>query len=82
MLLNNPRSFSQLIRIHRKKSGLSQRELAIRAGVGKTIIFDLEHERMSVRLDLVLKVISILGIKLFIEGPFVNQLEKSNDPQS
>lgn len=28
---------------HRKKSGLNRVELALLAGVGKTVVFDIEH---------------------------------------
>jgi transcriptional regulator with XRE-family HTH domain len=32
-----------IIRFHRKKSGLTQKALADIAGVGKTVVFDIEN---------------------------------------
>lgn len=53
-----------LIKQHRKAAALSQSELANMAGVGKTLIFDLEHGKMSVRLDKCLAVLDVLNIKV------------------
>lgn len=55
---------ASLLRFHRKKSGLSQAELAKLAGLGKTVIFDLEKGKLSVRLDTLLKVLEVLNIKI------------------
>jgi HTH-type transcriptional regulator / antitoxin HipB len=60
---------AQSILHHRKMAGLSQLELAVLAGVGKTVIFDLEHEKPSVRLDTVLKVLQALNIQIHIRSP-------------
>jgi DNA-binding XRE family transcriptional regulator len=40
-----------IVRQHRKLSGLSQAQLAKVAGVGKTVIFDIEHGKESVQFD-------------------------------
>lgn len=45
----------ELVLFHRKKSGLSQKELGNLAGLGKTVIFDVEKGKLSVRLDTLLK---------------------------
>lgn len=55
---------SNLIKEHRKASGLSQNELANLAGVGKTLIFDLEHEKQSVRLDKLQAILKVLNIDI------------------
>jgi len=60
---------SKMIQIHRKASGLSRKELADIAGVGKTVIFDLEHGKQTVRLDTVLKVLNALNIKIHFQSP-------------
>lgn len=41
---------ANLIHYYRKQSGLSQNQLAQLAGVGKTVIYDLEKGKESVRL--------------------------------
>lgn len=57
------------IRTHRKMSGLTQAQLANFAGVGKTIIFDLEHGKSTVQLNTLLKVLETLNIQLQIQSP-------------
>ena len=36
------KELAQIIKFHRKKSGLSQAKLAVLSGVGKTVIFDIK----------------------------------------
>jgi HTH-type transcriptional regulator/antitoxin HipB len=57
------------LREHRKKSKLTQEQLALIAGVGKSSIFDLEHGKSSIQLDTLLKIIAVLNIKLEIKIP-------------
>ena len=62
---------SDIIKTHRKKAKLSRVELARLAGVGKTVIYDLEHGKESVRYDTLRKILSVLNVKIRWEGPFV-----------
>ena len=39
----------KLVFFHRKKSGLSRNQLAELAGVGKTLIYDLENGKQTIR---------------------------------
>lgn len=64
---------SEIIKAHRRKAGLSQIELAKFAGVGKTVIFDLEHGKESVRYDTLAKVLSVLNVKIRFESPLLAQ---------
>lgn len=57
-----------IIKEHRKKACLSQRELADLAGVGKTLIFDIEKGKETVQFNSLLKVLNVLNIKLKIES--------------
>jgi len=59
----------QIILKHRKKAGLSRIELALLAGVGKTVIYDAEHGKQSIRFDTLLKIFYVLNIKIDIKGP-------------
>lgn len=54
---------------HRKSAGLTQLELADLAGVGKTVVYDLEHAKPGVRLETLLKILHVLNIKINIESP-------------
>jgi HTH-type transcriptional regulator / antitoxin HipB len=66
--------FGDVIRQHRKLSGLSQSELAKVAGVGKTVVFDLEHGKESVQLDTLKKVLTVLNIQLELRSPVIERL--------
>jgi HTH-type transcriptional regulator / antitoxin HipB len=48
----------KMIRFHRKKSGLSQEGLSKLAGLGKTVIFDIEKGKLTVRFETLLKVLN------------------------
>lgn len=61
---------AKLVYYYRKQSGLSQQELARLAGVGKTVIYDIEKGKQSVQLDTLLKVLSILNIQMTFKTPF------------
>lgn len=61
---------ANLVQYYRKQSGLSQQGLARLAGVGKTVIFDIEKGKESVRLNTLLKVLDVLNIQIKFETPF------------
>ncbi|MGX6642040.1 helix-turn-helix transcriptional regulator [Legionella pneumophila] len=61
---------ANLVHYYRKQSGLSQQELAHLAGVGKTVIYDIEKGKESVRLNTLLKVLDVLNIQMKFETPF------------
>jgi y4mF family transcriptional regulator len=48
----------------RKAAGLTQRELAKRAGVGLRFVRDLEQGKPTVRLDKVQQVLDLFGRRL------------------
>lgn len=57
-------SHSNFIRESRKCLNMSQRELAEKAGVGVRFIRELEHGKLTVRLDKVNQVLAVFGQKL------------------
>lgn len=63
------KNLSNLIKHGRKKADLSQVELAELAGVGKTLIFNIENGQTNVHFANLLKVLKVLNIKLLIETP-------------
>ncbi len=73
MAVIQPR-FGDVIRQHRKLAGLTQSELAKVAGVGKTVVFDLEHGKESVQLDTVKKVLEVLNIQIALRSPVIERL--------
>lgn len=69
---------SVLIRFHRKKSGLTQVELAEMAGVGKNIIHAIETGQLNMRFDNLLKILHILNIKIKFTSPLMESFFKEN----
>jgi y4mF family transcriptional regulator len=65
-----PDEIAKMVHSCRKHSGLSQQELARLAGVGKTVIFDIEKGKKTVQLNTLLKVLDILNIQMKFEAPF------------
>tara|TARA_Y100000588_G_scaffold262239_1_gene276853 strand:- start:403 stop:630 length:228 start_codon:yes stop_codon:yes gene_type:complete len=61
---------ANIVHYYRKQSGLSQQELARLAGVGKTVIYDIEKGKESVRLSTLLKILDVLNIQMTFETPF------------
>ena len=62
-----------IVRRHRRLSGLSQAGLAKLAGVGKTVVFDIEHGKESVQFDTLKKVLAALNIKLSLQSPILER---------
>ncbi len=64
-----PAELGARIRSAREERGLSQKQLADRAGIGKTAMFDLEHGNPGVRLNTLMAVLDILGLSLRLDTP-------------
>lgn len=71
-----------MVLFHRKKSGMSREACAHLAGVGKTVIYDLENGKPSIQLDTLLKVLYVLNIKIQFASPLMAAFEsEQNQPQ-
>jgi HTH-type transcriptional regulator/antitoxin HipB len=60
-----------IIKRHRKAAGLSQHELGDLAGVGKSVVFDMEKGKETVKVITLSKVLNSLNIKVVLEGPLI-----------
>jgi len=69
-----PKTLATVIREHRKIAGLSQFQLAEIAGVGKTVVFDLEKGKETIRLDTLRKILAALNIKVQLTSPIMSQI--------
>ncbi len=58
--------FAKEIMAMRKAAGLTQSQLAKRAGVGLRFIRELEQGKPTVRLDKVNQVLELLGYELYL----------------
>lgn len=75
----NPEILSNIIKKHRKAAGLSQLQLAEMAGVGKTVVFDLEKGKETIQLDTLRKILTVLNIKVVLQSHLMNQILKTDE---
>ncbi len=71
----NESTVGKTLHYFRKQAGLSQNQLAQLAGVGKTVVFDIEKGKLSVQLDTLLKIFDVLNIQIQLKTPF-EKIEK------
>ena len=74
----DPNRLAKIIRKHRKAAGLSQLQLAEMADVGKTVVFDVEKGKATVKLETLRKILKVLNIKVLLVSPLMNN-DQSND---
>jgi len=79
---NNFKHVGRIIYFHRKKAGLSRIDLAMVAGVGKTVIYDIEHGKETVRIKTLLKILNALNITMFLDGPIMEHFTETEDATS
>ena len=76
MTVNN--ELHKVILYHRKQAKLSRNELAELAGVGKTVIYDLEKGKRTVKWSTILTILQALNIDIKFQSPLMEEYEKSN----
>ena len=74
-----PKTLASIIRKHRKAANLSQMQLAEMAGVGKTVVFDIEKGKETVKLDTLRKILKILNLKVQLVSPLLNEQITENE---
>lgn len=72
------KQIGKIVTFLRKQSGLTQKKLADLAGVGKTVVFDIEKGKETVQLYSLLKIFSILNIKVKLSNPIIHLMENSD----
>ena len=72
----NSKEIGKIIKDHRKVSGLSRIELANIAGIGKTVLFDIENGKETVQLSTILKVLKVLNINLELQSKLMKEFKK------
>jgi len=73
---------AEVLKLHRKAARLSRIQLAELAGVGKTVIYDLEKGKESVQLDTLRKIFKVLNITIVITSPLMVNMTKSSNEKS
>jgi HTH-type transcriptional regulator/antitoxin HipB len=77
--MNKINSIGRIIRFHRKKAGLTQKQLATLAGVGKTVVFDIEKGKNTIRLNTLTAILAVLNIQLTPQSPLMDQYNREED---
>ena len=70
----NPQELANTIREHRKAARLSQLQLAELAGVGKTVVFDIEKGKETIQLNTLRKILAVLNITVKLTSPLMYQI--------
>ncbi len=68
-IITNSAELGIAIRTARKAIKVTQKELALTAGVGLRYLIELERGKPTARLEGVFKVLQVLGLKLNINVP-------------
>ena len=72
-------SLGRMVRFHRKKAKLSQEGLAKISGVGKTVVFDIEQGKESIRLSTLVKILNTLNITISFSSPLMNLFRRHDE---
>jgi y4mF family transcriptional regulator len=80
--MEQAQELAQIIKMHRKAAKLSRVQLAELAGVGKTVIFDIETGKESVQLDTLRKILKVLNIKIILKSPLMDNLQNFENEKS
>lgn len=77
--MEQSQELAEVIRLHRKAAKLSRVQLAELAGVGKTVVYDIEKGKKSVQLDTLRKILKVLNIKIVLTSPLMDNLTKQGN---
>lgn len=72
------KNIGKMIRYHRKQAGLSQEELATLAGVGKTVVFDIEKGKLTIRFATLLKLFHVLNIQILFQSKIMEYFDENS----
>jgi len=80
--MEQTQDLAQIIRLHRKIAKLSRVQLAELAGIGKTVVYDLEKGKESVQLDTLRKILKVLNIRIVLKSPLMDNIQNSENEKS
>ena len=70
--MSKPEELATIVKMHRKAAKLTQLQLAELAGVGKTVVFDIEKGKETVKLHTLRKILKTLNIEMQLTSPLLN----------
>lgn len=77
--MNYMQHLGKIIKYHRKKAGLSQKRLAEIAGIGKTVLFDIEKGKETVQFKSIINVLKALNISISLNSPLMDKYNKEHE---
>lgn len=77
--MEQSQTVGEVIRLHRNAAKLSRIELAELAGVGKTVVYDIEKGKESVQLDTLQKILKVLNIKIVLTSPLMDSFKNQGN---
>jgi y4mF family transcriptional regulator len=80
--MNEAYPIGEMIHFHRKKAGLTQKQLGDLAGTGKTVVYDLEKGKRTVRFDTLEKILFALNIKINFASPLMDEFNTMKNETS
>jgi y4mF family transcriptional regulator len=69
------KELANVLRMHRKAAKLSRAQLSEMAGVGKTVIYDIEKGKETIQLNTLRKILKVLNIKIVLTSPLMDNLQ-------
>lgn len=72
-----PNTLARIIRKHRKAAKISQLQLAEMAGVGKTVVFDTEKGKETIKLNTLRKILKVLNIRVVLISPLTDNEDQT-----
>ena len=70
---------ASIVRMHRKAANLTQLQLAELAGVGKTVVFDIEKGKETIQLLTLKKILKVLNIGIQLTSPLLDNQHIVNE---
>lgn len=67
--INNSKDLGGIIRSERRRMGVTQKQLAMTAGVGLRFLIELESGKPTAQMKGMFKVLQALGMKMGVLGP-------------
>ena len=74
----NLSDLGKIILYHRKKGNFSRSELADMAGVGQTVIYEVEKGKITIRSEIMFKILDALNIRIALTSPFIDEYKERN----
>ena len=77
--MSKPEELARIVRMHRKAAQLTQLQLAELSGVGKTVVFDIEKGKETVKLHTLRKILKVLNIEIKLTSPLLDNQIRENE---